>query len=288
MQSTVNFLPGSKVEIKAFADINDWQKAEELALQKLGQEITMPGFRPGHIPLTIVKEKAARSPILLEETLKQLIALIYKQSLQEHQLRPIELAHVSIPQIGKDATLYAAVSQISSKPIEVIFTVSIWPKIKLGNYKRTVQEAKSGKTIETAVNLQEAKTKAEKAKKEAAGKIQESVQKTPQELKNEQTEKVLNALVENIQFDLPEVLLQTEVDQRLKMAEEDTKKLGLTLEEYLRARADNLADFKTRVTQSTETALRTRLILEEIGKDLGRPLENGKDLEYIIDYLLKT
>lgn len=275
MQSIINFLPGSKVEIKAWADQNDWQEAEKLALQRLSQDMETPGFRPGRIPLSIVKESLGDSPLLLEEILKYLIDLTYKSAIHEHNLRFLEPAAVKLPQIEKDGNLLTAVNQIPSKPIEIIFTVTIWPKIKLGDYKKIVKETKSGKTIETAVNLQEAKVKAQKAKKETAKKA------------NEQAEKILNALVENIQFDLPEVLLRAEVDQRLKTTEEKTKKLGLTLEEYLFARADNLADFKDRVTQSAEQTLRTRIILQEIAKDLKHPLENEKDLGYIIEHLLK-
>lgn len=288
MQSIINFLPGSKVEIKAWADQNDWQEAEKLALQRLSQDMETPGFRPGRIPLSIVKESLGDSPLLLEEILKYLIDLTYKSAIHEHNLRFLEPAAVKLPQIEKDGNLLTAVNQIPSKPIEIIFTVTIWPKIKLGDYKKIVKETKSGKTIETAVNLQEAKVKAQKAKKETAKKAEEFIRKTPQEIKNEQAEKILNALVENIQFDLPEVLLRAEVDQRLKTTEEKTKKLGLTLEEYLFARADNLADFKDRVTQSAEQTLRTRIILQEIAKDLKHPLENEKDLGYIIDELMEA
>lgn len=287
MQSTVKFLPKSQVEIKVYVDQSDWQEAEKLALLEIGREMKAPGFRSGYIPLPMIKEKVGESPILLEESIRQLTNLAYQQSLQEYQLLPIELAHVSIPQMEKVDIQQTAVSQITSKPIEIIFTVTVWPKIKLGDYKKIVKETKSGKTIETAVNLQEAKVKAQKAKKETAKKAEEFIRKTPQEIKNEQAEKILNALVENIQFDLPEVLLRAEVDQRLKTAEEKTKKLGLTLEEYLFARADNLADFKDRVTQSAEQTLRTRLVLEEIANDLKHPLENEKDLGYIIEHLLK-
>lgn len=76
VQSTVTF-----TEAEAAA-------ASEKALQKLGETIKIEGFRPGKVPLHLIKEKID-SAQLNEEAVRILLPGVFDVILKEHKLQPI-------------------------------------------------------------------------------------------------------------------------------------------------------------------------------------------------------
>ncbi len=75
-QSTVTFEP------------SDVAQAEEKALEKMGKTVRIEGFRPGHVPAHILKEKV-NPEMLFEQTLRSLLPDAFETLMKEHSLRPI-------------------------------------------------------------------------------------------------------------------------------------------------------------------------------------------------------
>jgi trigger factor len=75
-QSTVTFEP------------SDMAQAEEKALEKMGKTVRIEGFRPGHVPAHILREKV-NPEMLFEQTLRSLLPEAFEALMKEHSLRPI-------------------------------------------------------------------------------------------------------------------------------------------------------------------------------------------------------
>ena len=62
--------------------------AEERALQSVGSKLNLKGFRPGHAPVSMIREKANPDQVF-EETIRELLKDTLPKLIEEHQLKPI-------------------------------------------------------------------------------------------------------------------------------------------------------------------------------------------------------
>ena len=88
MKFTVTPLPHSLLEITIQLDKNDLLPYKEKALQELGKNLTIKGFRPGKAPLDIVEKNL--SPLEIgEKTIFLALQKIYPQIIQDNQIEAI-------------------------------------------------------------------------------------------------------------------------------------------------------------------------------------------------------
>ncbi len=78
---------------------------------------------------------------------------------------------------------------------------------------------------------------------------------------------VCNTLVKQIDFDLPQVLLDQEVDKSLSRLLEQTQALGLTIEKYLTSINKSVDQLKIEYFESAKNTLKLEFILLEIAKE---------------------
>ncbi len=83
-------------------------------------------------------------------------------------------------------------------------------------------------------------------------------------------DKVLEALVEQVELELPEKLLNAEIEARKEQIDEQLRRAGLTLERYLE-QADEEAktpeEFWAELETSTERGLKAQLLLDKVADD---------------------
>ena len=94
-------------------------KAQTAALEKLGKDIEIPGFRPGKAPAEMLKTKI-KEDVLLEETVRLLLPSVLPVILSEHKLQP-----VIPPRIGIT----------SREPITLQFTIVEKPAVAVAAKK---------------------------------------------------------------------------------------------------------------------------------------------------------
>ncbi len=83
-------------------------------------------------------------------------------------------------------------------------------------------------------------------------------------------DKVLEALVDAIELEVPERVLETEVEARKAQVSEQLQRAGLTLERYLEQadeEAKTAEDFWAEIEKSTERALKAQLVLDKVADD---------------------
>jgi trigger factor len=124
MSATVKKLPKSQVEITVTVPYSDWTKAEKEALEQIGKEIKVDGFRSGAIPENVIREKVDANTIQ-GATLEKVIPPSYTAAVKENNLQVIAQPQVDIKENVRkegDNLVYTA-------------TVSVMPEVKIGDYK---------------------------------------------------------------------------------------------------------------------------------------------------------
>ena len=98
-------------------------------------------------------------------------------------------------------------------------------------------------------------------------------------------DKVLEALVEQVELELPERLLTTEIEARKEQINEQLKRAGLSLERYL-AQAEDEAktpeEFWAELESSTEKGLKAQLVLDKVADDSEVGIEQADLSELLV------
>jgi len=136
---------------------------------------------------------------------------------------------------------------------EAVFKVSV-KGIKVKELPELDDEfAKDTSEFDT---LEELKADLKKTLQEAANKNAELAQR----------DKVIDAVVDIMEVDVPEVMFEGEVDGMLRDFDQQLKQQGLNLEQYVQFTGSSLDDLKSQMRNDAEVRVRTGLALEEIIK----------------------
>jgi len=235
MSSAVNKIQDGTIELTINIPWRRVQQAYDKNIETVAKEANVKGFRKGKAPKKVV-EKNIDKQAVYQEILKSLITDLYVETIKEHQLKPIVNPQISVNSMeeGKDWQIKAVTCE--------------FPKIELGDYKQAVKK-------ELAVD-----------KIWVPGKDKENKEKATDN-ENQKLDKVFKALLENVKFSIPAVLLQEEVNRMLSRLIEQTSKLGLTVEQYLTSIGKNPDQIKEEYQQQAEQTLKLELILSAIADD---------------------
>ncbi len=121
MKITVEKTPQSEAVLDVELDWDEVEKASDRAYQKLAQKYTVPGFRRGHAPRTMLERMIGKDAIY-QEGLDDLINQTYKQAVAEHNLTPIGQADVDAEPLEP------------GQPYRFKATVPILSPVELGDY----------------------------------------------------------------------------------------------------------------------------------------------------------
>lgn len=122
MKITVEKTPNSEAVLDVELDWDEVEKASDRAYKKLAQKYTVPGFRRGHAPRTILERMIGKDAIY-QEGLDDLINDSYKQAVAEHNLTPIGQADVDAQPLEP------------GQPYHFKATVPILSPVELGDYR---------------------------------------------------------------------------------------------------------------------------------------------------------
>jgi len=121
MSRTVNKLPNAHVEVICPVDEKTWKDAQEAAFKKLAANIQIPGFRKGKAPENMVRGKVNQGQVL-DEAINAILPKLSKAILEEDKIDPYAQPKVDV-------------TKISDTELEVKFTITVAPEVKLGNIK---------------------------------------------------------------------------------------------------------------------------------------------------------
>ena len=119
---TVEKTPQSEAVLDVELDWEEVEQASDRAYRKLAQKYTVPGFRRGHAPRTMLERMIGKEAIY-QEGLDDLINQSYKQAVAEHNLTPIGQADVDAQPLEP------------GQPYRFKATVPILSPVELGDYR---------------------------------------------------------------------------------------------------------------------------------------------------------
>ena len=141
MASQIKTLPGSKVELTITVPYEDYKKAEARALEKIGKELKVDGFRPGNIPENVIREKVDAKTII-QFAMEEALPLSYMAAVKEHDVQVISRPKIEVRtpvENEGDSLVYIA-------------TVAVMPEVELGDYKKIKVQREEVKVEEKQID----------------------------------------------------------------------------------------------------------------------------------------
>lgn len=128
----------SQVEITAEISADDFERAYAHTLERYNKELNIPGFRPGHVPEHILREKVGEGA-LLQDAAEDAIQAWYQKIISEKKIEAIGHPQASITKMARN------------NPLGVKIVTAVLPAIALPDYKaiaREIMEKKDAIVVE--------------------------------------------------------------------------------------------------------------------------------------------
>ena len=90
---------------------------------------------------------------------------------------------------------------------------------------------------------------------------------------NEFRSKVIETIVANAELELPEVLIEREIDQRLRQFDSQLRMQGMDLSKYIEMTGQNIESMRAPMKEDAEKAVRADMVISEITKKEGIKVE---------------
>ena len=148
MQITETSSDGLKHEFKVTVDADDIKQRIETRLREIGQQVKLPGFRPGRVPLNVLRQRYGSS--VMGEVLERTVNDTSNAAMQEHKLRPALQPKVEIVSFneGKDLEYKLAVEVLPE------FAPMNFAELKLERLRPEVPDAEIDKALERIAQQQ--------------------------------------------------------------------------------------------------------------------------------------
>jgi len=115
---TVERLPESQVRLDITAEDAEFAEAVEKAAKKVSRDITLPGFRKGHVPRHMIERMYGRE-VFLEEAGRLIMDDLYRKALEQEEITPVGNPEVQITQMD---------------PVAFTVEVPVYPTVDPGDY----------------------------------------------------------------------------------------------------------------------------------------------------------
>jgi FKBP-type peptidyl-prolyl cis-trans isomerase (trigger factor) len=294
----------SEVELNVTIPAKDFAMYWEKGLKAVQEVVEIDGFRKGKAPENMIISKYGEMAIL-EEMANICVNETYVKAVTDNKLKVLGHPHFHLTKLAK------------GEDFEYQAHVAVYPEIDLPNYKKIAKEAsKDKKEVEVKdedVNnvlkdLQKmrvkdkkfediteadlpplddefAKTFGEEFKTidDIKAKVAENLKlEKEQQAKEASRAKILEALVAETKFDLPEILVQSEVDRMLAQLKMDVEKFGGKFSDYLTHIKKTEEDLRAEYAEPAEKRAKSQMIVIEISeKEKIKPTAEEIDAEVI-------
>jgi trigger factor len=104
MQVTKEQLEPTKLKLTIIADQKLLDDTRQAVLQRLSQNVKVPGFRPGKAPLTVV-EKQIDQAALQSEVVEEAVNQLYAKAVEQENLRPVAPPSIALTKFVPFTTL---------------------------------------------------------------------------------------------------------------------------------------------------------------------------------------
>ena len=239
MQTNVEKLPKSTLKLTVTVPSEKIKQAYEKILIDVVNGAELPGFRKGHAPKEMVLEKTDVSS-LYGEVVNELLKTYYPQALKEHLIQPIANPKVEIKEFDLD------------KDFTFIATIATKPDVKIGDFRKKIKE--QYEKLETQ----------DKALNEERLRKGEKLEDTNIHLT---VANVIDSIVEVTEVELPEILIDDEIDRMLSRLVNQAESIGLSLEQYMKSQNKTSEQLRAEYKSISEKNLKSELALSKLVAD---------------------
>lgn len=273
------------------------------ALKNIGAELSLPGFRKGHIPAHILKKHIGELA-LFEEAAGLAIEKLVPDIIAEEALPLIALPKVRITKL------------VPHTPVEYTIEVPVLPEVTLPDYKKLAKKVYTAKKDPTTVTDQElqdalvnvqktiARWKAQEEKGEPSTTddaplvplndddvkkignykdVADFTEKLKQSLtedkaikaKDKQRNEVAEAIIQGTTVDVPEVLITDEQERMFHRFRHDIEHMGMQFDTYLSQIKKTAEEIKSEMRDSAVKRATLELAFAKIAQE--QKLEVPKD-----------
>lgn len=205
----------------------------KIVVDETVSQTEIAGFRKGKAPKDMVEERLDKNKIY-EETIKRLIPKAYTEAVAEQKLAPIVMPQIELKSAEEEKDWV-----VTAKTCEK-------PAVRLGEYKKAVAALKSAAVPKIVVPGQEEPKAGEK--------------------KGPSVNEVLDAILKNVEVAIPELLIDHEVNHQLSELVDQTKRLGLTVEQYLASTGRTADSVRKEYAEQARNNLILEFALESIAE----------------------
>lgn len=252
---TTKKLPKSTLEITVDIHWKTIQDSYAFAFDKLHADLTVEGFRKGKAPKTIAEKNIPKDKVY-KELLNTLLSKIYQEILQKDSLKPIANPKIDLKKAKEN------------EDWQVVITIAEKPVVELGDYKKLVQDAK-----------------ADMKKDDIWVPGKDEVVKSPEKAE-EQKQKLLNttlsSILDNAKCEIPDLLIEEELEGRLTRLVDEVQKVGLTTESYLKSKNTTIEELRAQYKKEIENTYKMEFILAELADREGIKIEQA-DLDKLFE-----
>jgi FKBP-type peptidyl-prolyl cis-trans isomerase (trigger factor) len=245
--SRLTWLPKKTFELELTIPWEEVQKTYQKVLSNTAKDITIKGFRQGKAPLNMVETHVGKAT-LYEKTVQIMVTDSYIEAVKKHNLRPI--IHPQIVPISLEENKDWIVKATSCEP----------PGVDLANYKDAVKGLKAKSTIWTP---------------DKAGQDEKEKPTGPT------IDQILEEVIKTAKVEIPEVLLEQEVNRLLSNTIDQVNSMGMTIDQYLQSRGKSSEQLRHEYRHSAENSLKLEFIMAKIALENNIDVDN-KEIEDII------
>lgn len=230
MSSTIERLGNGTITLTIHIPWDIITHTKEDVVEETAKTIELPGFRKGKVPRKIAEEKLDTTKVY-EDVIQKILPQAYADAVREHDLHPIIVPKVEMVE-AKEGSDWVIKAHTCEKP-----------KVTLGDYKEAIKATKTSKPNKIWTpgdGVEKPKPEEEKQTKQMA------------------LAELLESVLTAVTCQIPDLLAGTEVNRQLSDLIDQTKKLGLSVDQYL-ASTNRTA---SSVRKEYEIAARRTLTLE--------------------------
>lgn len=297
-QPTITKLDRSRVEIKASIPAATFDGYRAKALENIGRDAKVDGFRPGHVPAGVLEKKVGDAG-LLDEMAQLAIMEAYPAILADQKIDAIGRPEISITKIA------------AGNDLEFTVTTAVVPTVQVADY-RTIAKAANKSEIQATVDdgeIERAITELRQMRAhqqmhdegiehgehdhtkidpkdlpeltddfvkslgkfegidDFTAKLRENLLKEKQRHEAEKRRiEIIDGIIDQSTIDLPDVLVDFEIDKMMQQFAYDISMMGMTMEDYMKRIEKTESDLRKDWQETATKRAKMQLILDKISE----------------------
>ncbi len=229
---------------------------EKKAFASLTSNLEVEGFRRSKAPESVAK-KHIKPDSIIEAVANSILPEIYRKIVTENKLSPLLDPKIDFKKVkpGEDW--------------ELEVTIAVRPEITLPDYKKIVADIKAKSKI---------------ADIWVPGQVKVKGNEDNEKVRQQALDEIISTIASQAKIEIPELLVETELNKRLTHLLDDVRKVGLTIESYLASKSQTLEALKSEFRAEIEAAYRLELVLDSLA-DKESIVVSDDELKSTIDKL---